>query len=118
MFDNERRYVDLIFRASKKYPSWDPEVDRRVGDWGRITVGNKGRAFWRRDQGIFLKEGNIYEDGKAKEYGIPPPKEYGQESLGGVTWITSENAKQCDVSVAAGGCVCYVMPRVGSTPSS
>jgi hypothetical protein len=26
MLNSERVYVDLIFRATKKYPAWDPEV--------------------------------------------------------------------------------------------
>jgi hypothetical protein len=26
MLNSERTYVDLIFRATKKYPAWDPEV--------------------------------------------------------------------------------------------
>jgi hypothetical protein len=26
MLNSERAYVDLIFRATKKYPAWDPEV--------------------------------------------------------------------------------------------
>jgi hypothetical protein len=61
----ERQFVDLIFRASKKYASWDPEVIVEVGDYGRITQGKTGLAFWRKKRGIFLKEENIYKNGLA-----------------------------------------------------
>ena len=37
MPDAERQFLDLIFCASKKYPSWDPEVAVAVGDYRRIT---------------------------------------------------------------------------------
>ncbi|KAJ7910557.1 hypothetical protein B0H13DRAFT_2486459 [Mycena leptocephala] len=65
---NERTYVDLIFRATQKYASWDPEIAVKVGDWGRITKGPRG-LFWRKN-GTFVREGNIYSDGKADKYGI------------------------------------------------
>ncbi|KAJ6622148.1 hypothetical protein B0H10DRAFT_1788477 [Mycena sp. CBHHK59/15] len=100
--DSERTYVDLIFRASKKYASWDPEVVVRVGDWGRITCGKRGLAFWRK-HGTFLKEGNIYDDGKAKQYEIPDPIEHSGKSSEGETWIVSQNAEQVDVSTFVGG---------------
>jgi len=103
MLDNERLYVDLLFRASgKKYASWDPEVPVEVGDWGRITKGDPGWAFWRKRRGIFIKEGNIYKDGKAEEYDIPAPEEHGADALKGVTWITSDNTRECSIEVAAG----------------
>ncbi|KZP30253.1 hypothetical protein FIBSPDRAFT_726090 [Athelia psychrophila] len=103
MPDIEREYVDLLFRASKKYASWDPEIPVVVGDWGRITSGRTGWAFWRRSRGTFLKEGNIFDDGKAAEHAINVPKEYGADSTEGVTWIVSENVTECDISAAAGG---------------
>ncbi|KAF7340996.1 hypothetical protein MSAN_02085000 [Mycena sanguinolenta] len=121
MRDSERTYVDLIFRASKKYASWDPEVryslffdsatnffDKipvKVGDYGRITQGRRQLLFfWRRQQkGVFLKEGNIFEDGKAGEHKIPRPVEHGHEASEGETWVVSENAEQVDVSAAVGG---------------
>ncbi|CCM00514.1 uncharacterized protein FIBRA_02548 [Fibroporia radiculosa] len=103
MLDNERLYVDLLFRASKKYANWDPEVVVEVGDWGRITKGRPGLAFWRRKRGTFLKEGNIYKDGKAEKYGIPPPQEHGGDASEGETWISSQNAHQIDVSVTGVG---------------
>jgi len=31
-----------------------------VGDYGRITQGKSGLAFWRKKQGIFLKDGNTW----------------------------------------------------------
>ncbi|TFK52884.1 hypothetical protein OE88DRAFT_1711746 [Heliocybe sulcata] len=100
--DSERLYVDLLFKASRKYASWDPEVEVNVGDWGRITSGRRGLAFWRKQRGTFLKEGNIYTDGIAEEYGIPSPKEHGKDATEGVTWITSQNTQEIDVSAGAG----------------
>lgn len=105
MLDSERLYVDLLFRVSKKYASWDPEITVEVGDWGRITTGYTGLAFWRRGRGTFLKEGNIYTDGKAEAHGIPRPKEFGADATEGVNWIVSQNVEECDVSVTAGGYV-------------
>lgn len=102
MLDSERLYVDLLFRASKKYASWDPEVVVRVGDYGRISVGRTGFRFWQRNKGTFLKEGNIYDDGQAKTYKIPEPNEYGADATAkGDMWIVSENAEAIDVSGAA-----------------
>jgi len=48
--------------------------------------------------GIFLKEGNIYKDGTAKEYKIPLPTEQGPDSSHEVKWITSQNAQGLNVS--------------------
>jgi len=101
--DSERLYVDLLFTVSKKYASWDPEVAVEVGDWGRITTGNTGLAFWRRRRGTFLKEGNIYADGKADELGIPPPTQFGAGATEGMHWIVSQNVQECDVNACIGG---------------
>ncbi|KAJ6589271.1 hypothetical protein B0H19DRAFT_1014414 [Mycena capillaripes] len=101
MQNSERTYADLIFGATKKYARWDPEVFVRVGDWGRITRGHRGLFFWRKN-GTFVREGNIYDDGKATKYRIPEPVEYGRESEG-ETWITSQNATQVDASLSASG---------------
>ena len=109
MLDSERLYVELLFSTSKKYASWDPEVPVRCGDWGRITAGSPGWAFWRKRRGIFLKEGNIYQDGKAKIWGIPPPTEHGIDSDEGVTWITSKNAHETDASVNVEGWVIIIL---------
>lgn len=98
--DAERQFVRLIFDASGKYASWDPEVPMEVGDYGRITSGNKGFWFWRRRKGIFLKEGNMYKDGKAKDFEIPSPNEHGVQADGtGVAWIVSQNAVKIDFDV-------------------
>ncbi|KAJ7453081.1 hypothetical protein FB451DRAFT_1050425 [Mycena latifolia] len=102
MLNSERTYVDLLFRASRKYASWDPEIVVKVGDWGRITQGKRGLAFWRKN-GTFLKEGNIFADGKAEAHGIPEPVEYGGESTEGETWVVSQNAEQVDVGTSVGG---------------
>ena len=98
MLDAERQFVDLIFRASKKYASWDPEVIVAVGDYGRITRGKTGLAFWRRRQGIFLNEGNIYEDGLADTYDIPAPQEFGVDATEGISWMTSRDAKEVEIT--------------------
>lgn len=91
--DPERQFVRLVFDVSNKYPNWDPEVPVEVGDYGRITTGKIGILFWRRSKGTFLKEGNIYVDGLAEKFGIPPPAEHGsQAESDGVAWIVSENA--------------------------
>jgi hypothetical protein len=102
---SERLFVDLLFRASRKYANWDPEVPMRVGDYGRITHGKPAWAFWRRGGGIFMKEGNIYAERIAEEYGIPEPEEHGAGATEGVNWITSKNAVQVDVNVKVAGCV-------------
>ncbi|KAF8157146.1 hypothetical protein B0H34DRAFT_489190 [Crassisporium funariophilum] len=102
--DSERVFVDLLFRASKKYASWDPEVAVHVGDYGRITQGRAGWAFWRKRQGIFVKEGNIYTDGHAEKCEIPAPVEHGADSDSeGQTWITSKNATQVELDAGISG---------------
>lgn len=102
---SERLFVDLIARATHKYPNWDPEVPIEPGDYGRVTGGQKG-AFWKRRRlsGTFLKEGNIYTEGLAQRYDIPEPVEYGAESTQGTTWITSRNAQEVtwDADIQAG----------------
>ncbi|KAJ7606041.1 hypothetical protein FB45DRAFT_951692 [Roridomyces roridus] len=82
MQNSERTYVELLFRASRKYASWDPEMEVKVGDWGRITQGKRGLLFWRKN-GTFLREGNIYDDGLAEKYGIPKPNKSMQVDVGG-----------------------------------
>ncbi|KAJ7655797.1 hypothetical protein DFH06DRAFT_1269615 [Mycena polygramma] len=102
MLNSERAYVDLIFRATKKYASWDPEVIVvNVGDWGRMTRGPRGFAFWRKT-GVFVREGNIYSDGKALQYGIPEPVEFGRNSVGDA-WVISANGTQVDASLSVAG---------------
>jgi hypothetical protein len=41
------------------------QVVVKVGDYGRMTCGKQGPAFWRKN-GTFSKEGNIFLNGKAK----------------------------------------------------
>ncbi len=80
-----------------------------VGDYGRITKGRECHwEFWKRT-GIFVKDGNIYEDGKAGLYGIREPKVYSSEgTMGtGVTWIVSNNAEELDLNADASACVFY-----------
>ncbi|KIJ56326.1 hypothetical protein M422DRAFT_57686 [Sphaerobolus stellatus SS14] len=103
MVDSERLYIDLLFAATNKYGSWDPEIPVQCGDYGRITKGRTGWAFWRRNRGIFLKEGNIYADGTAEKWDIPPPLDINEAEGGGLTWITSRNAVELDLSGDVGG---------------
>ena len=103
MPNSERLFVDLVFRASKKYPSWDPEIPVAVGDYGRISEGRRrGWKFWQRSRGTFIKDGNIYEEKIAENYDIPQPKEHGTSSSEGVTWITSKNVKEVGLDIDAG----------------
>jgi hypothetical protein len=60
MKNSERLYADLVFIVSRKYASWDPEIQVEVGDYGRITSGKRRFPMFWRKQGIFVKEGNIY----------------------------------------------------------
>ncbi|KAJ7087549.1 hypothetical protein B0H15DRAFT_297609 [Mycena belliarum] len=73
-----------------------------VGDYGRITQGRRGLAFWRKN-GTFLKEGNIFADGQAQAHGIPGPTEFGGDAAEGETWVVSQNAQQIDVAASLGG---------------
>ncbi|GBE85989.1 hypothetical protein SCP_0805130 [Sparassis crispa] len=91
---SERKYVELLYRASTKYSNWNPEVE--VGDWGHITAPSSSWPFSRGRGGIFVKEGNIYEDGLAERYDVPQPAEYGGDALEGVTWLVSQNAGEPD----------------------
>ncbi|KZV69941.1 hypothetical protein PENSPDRAFT_580121 [Peniophora sp. CONT] len=100
--DPERTYTELLFASSRKYAAWDPEVEVRVGDYGYITRGARAPwlKFWARDrrQGVFLKEGNIYDNGRAKKFDVPPPKTYEHEGSTGVSWVVSQNAAETDFS--------------------
>ncbi|KAL4080946.1 hypothetical protein J3A83DRAFT_4084490 [Scleroderma citrinum] len=97
---NERQYVDLLFRASKKFASWDPEKPVEVGDWGKITTGRPCWAFWRSKRSVFVKKGNIYKDNMVEKYGIPQPTVLGEEEPYGLTWTTSLNARDMDASTS------------------
>ncbi|KAI6137457.1 hypothetical protein EDD17DRAFT_1501736 [Pisolithus thermaeus] len=98
----EQQYVDLIFRASKKFANWDPENHLEVGDWGRLTTGRPRWAFWRPKRCVFVKEGNIYRDKIAEKYGIPSPRLLGEENPNGLTWVTSLNARDMDIPTNMG----------------
>ncbi|KAF7361121.1 hypothetical protein MSAN_01143900 [Mycena sanguinolenta] len=100
-------YAELIFRTTGKYAAWDPEIPMKVGDYGRITRGSRGLAFWRRN-GTFVREGNIYTDGMVDGLGIPAPVEYGADSEG-ETWVTCSEITTVDLSLSAGG----VYPPLG-----
>ncbi|KAF8144954.1 hypothetical protein K438DRAFT_2100406 [Mycena galopus ATCC 62051] len=41
-----------------------PRITVKVGDYGKITRGPRGLAFWRKN-GTFVREGNIYTDDKS-----------------------------------------------------
>ncbi|KAF7334481.1 hypothetical protein MVEN_02277600 [Mycena venus] len=71
-------------------------VDLLRGPTGGLT------ASWDPEKGTrFLKEGNIYMDGKAAEHGIPEPTENGGDSEG-EAWVTSENTTRIDASLFGG----------------
>ncbi|KAF8843208.1 hypothetical protein BDN67DRAFT_210660 [Paxillus ammoniavirescens] len=97
----EQKYVDLLFRACRKFPSWDPEVIVEVGDWGRLTTGRPRWAFWRPKRCIFVKEGNIYQDKIAEKYGIPQPTVMGEEGSDGLTWFKSHSTRDMDAATSA-----------------
>ncbi|KAF8144953.1 hypothetical protein K438DRAFT_2100404 [Mycena galopus ATCC 62051] len=101
MLNSERTYLKLMFCATRNYATWDPEIIVKAGDYGRFTRGPRSLAFWRKN-GTFVREGNIYTDGKADEFGVPSAVEYGGESEG-EAWVTSSNATQIDTSLSAGG---------------
>jgi hypothetical protein len=98
MADAQRTFIELLFASSKKYAAWDPEIKVQVGDWGYITKGKMRLAFWRGRRGVFMKQGNIYRDGKATTHEIPEPVTYGDQATSGITWIVSQNASAVDIS--------------------
>jgi len=98
MCNTERTYAELLYTSSRKYAAWDPEITMKAGDYGRFTKGCPGLAFWRKRRGVFLKLGNIYEDGKAQEFGVPEPKVYGRDATEGITWLVSQNAQETNFS--------------------
>ncbi|TFK18906.1 hypothetical protein FA15DRAFT_557977, partial [Coprinopsis marcescibilis] len=108
MVNPERLYATLIFRASRKYASWDPEIPVEVGDYGIITSGAKKRHWksgWRKkrakEKGVFMKEGNVFKEGVAQRLGVPDPVEFsGKQGTEGVTWITSKTAKEVDLAAS------------------
>jgi len=51
-----RKFVDLIYQASTKYPNWDPPRPIRVGDYGVID----------RKTGGFERAGSIYDESFAQ----------------------------------------------------
>jgi len=101
--NSERKYIELIHKASQKYASWDPEIPVRCGDYGRITMGRPKWRFWEGKKGIFITEGNIYDEGYAKELGIPEPQEHAaEEDNEGVTWVASANLQQIEFDAGVG----------------
>ncbi|KAF9219267.1 hypothetical protein BS17DRAFT_718091 [Gyrodon lividus] len=97
---SERQFVDLLFRACRKFPNWDPEVTVDVGDWGRLTTGRPRWAFWRPKRCIFVKEGNIYGDETAEKYGIPQPTVMGEGGSDGLTWFKSQDTQDMDIATS------------------
>ncbi|KAJ6524263.1 hypothetical protein DFH09DRAFT_1046909 [Mycena vulgaris] len=95
---SEQEYVELIFNASNKYAAWDPEIPVEVGDWGRII----GAEMFGLAKGVFVKDGNIYEDGRATKYGIPAPVEHVDKDADGEYWVASKNAQMVDLAAAVG----------------
>jgi hypothetical protein len=50
--NDNRKYVDLIFRSRGKYPNLDPTTSIEVGDYGFVT----------KDTAMFRKQGNIFKE--------------------------------------------------------
>jgi hypothetical protein len=106
--NSEEQYIRLIHEASNKYANWDPEQPVRVGDWGDF-VKAEVQPWWESwfggsNQGIFKKQGNIYDDNIAEKYGIPKPTERGADSeASGITWLTSSNTAELSESGESGG---------------
>ncbi|KAG8901393.1 hypothetical protein FRB99_005329, partial [Tulasnella sp. 403] len=50
--DPSRKFTDLIYKASSRFPNWEPPIRIKVGDWGLID----------RKSGEFNREGNIFDD--------------------------------------------------------
>ncbi|KAF8130952.1 hypothetical protein K438DRAFT_2132518, partial [Mycena galopus ATCC 62051] len=79
-------------------------------DFKRLEVYLRGRwslTFWR-NHGTFVREGNIYDDGKADRFEVPCAVECCRD-IKAVTWISSSKAIQGDASLSA----CGVHPLIG-----
>jgi hypothetical protein len=105
MKNGERKFIELLYPITKKYASWDPEVLVQVGDYGRITTGPSQIWPWSKKSGTYIKEGNIYEDGRAEKYGILPPTEQMSGGAEGRTCIASTGTKSVDAQAVVGACV-------------
>ncbi|KAJ7797054.1 hypothetical protein B0H14DRAFT_2390145, partial [Mycena olivaceomarginata] len=79
------------------------KIKIKAGDYGRFSRGQKGLAFLRKD-GIFVRLGNIYDDGKAQRFGVAPAVESCPD-VEGETWIVSSNVTRIDVAgpLSSGG---------------
>ncbi|KAG0703381.1 hypothetical protein DFH29DRAFT_998530 [Suillus ampliporus] len=91
----QRKFVELIFRATAKYANWDPPSEILVGSYGKID----------KDTGSFKAQGNIYSDTFKQhliDAGIKPEsdehhaKDCPEESVF-TTW--SKNVKRMELSV-------------------
>lgn len=67
-----RKYVDLLFRTTNAFANWQPTIPLTVGDYGRVN----------KTTGLFIRDGNIYEDDLAAVYGltIETPKAHAKET--------------------------------------
>jgi len=67
-----RKYVDLLFRTTNAFANWQPTIPLAVGDYGRVNKAT----------GLFIRDGNIYEDDLATTYGltIESPKIHAKET--------------------------------------
>jgi hypothetical protein len=55
-----RKYVDLLFRTTNQYANWQPSTAIAVGDYGYVD----------HQIGLFIRDGNVYEDDFANKYGL------------------------------------------------
>ncbi|KAF8144949.1 hypothetical protein K438DRAFT_1631009, partial [Mycena galopus ATCC 62051] len=85
----------------------------QAGDYGKFPRGQwslTSLRFWRND-GIFVREGNIYDDGKAHEFGVAPAVESCPD-VEGETWIVSSNVTQVDAAVSLCRRVISIQPLI------
>jgi hypothetical protein len=90
MKNNERKFVDLIFRNNRgKYANLDPTAPIAVGDFGYVA----------KKSGRFLKEGNIFKDNIVAVSQIEVPSPGGRIDL---KTLTAEGTKSLKIDGTIG----------------
>ncbi|KZT51922.1 hypothetical protein CALCODRAFT_558360 [Calocera cornea HHB12733] len=79
-----RKYADLVFTGSRlQWSFFDPRTRVACGDYGVLSE----------ETGLFSREGNIYDEGFAGEYGIRQPEEVDSGEEAAECWTISKNAR-------------------------
>ncbi|KZO94358.1 hypothetical protein CALVIDRAFT_556393 [Calocera viscosa TUFC12733] len=79
-----RKYADLIFTGSRlQWSFFDPRTEVACGDYGLLSE----------ETGLFAREGNIYDEGFARQYGIKQPEEVDGDEEARECWTISKNAR-------------------------